>query len=462
MTRPVRPRVLRSDAIRDALGLSARAGHEPREYRGASTDSRTIEPGQLFVALEGERHDAADFLPQAAARGAPGAIVREGRENAALALEYFAVPDPLAAFGRLAARVRRGAQARVAAVTGSSGKTTVKEMIALALGPERRVYRTEGNLNSQVGLPLTILGAPDEAEVWVLEVGASEPGEIARLAEIARPDDAVVTTVGPAHLEAFGTVERVLEEKLDLARAASETGVVVVGERPPALARAARAFRPDTVVAGLGDAATYRPERWEVSADRVRFERGGVAVEVPVGGEHHLRDALIAAAVADALGVPLAAAARGLGRYAALGLRGEVRQIGGLTVLADCYNANPESFAAAIAQCRDLYPGRRLAAFVGSMLELGAGEADAHREVARQLVDAGFALVAATGAFAGATADGAGNGTRVLSAVDPDAVWDAFAAGLEGGEVVLVKASRGARLERVLERLERRFGAEGG
>lgn len=461
MTAASRPRPLRSDAIRDALGLPASSG-EPRAYRGASTDTRTLEPGQLFVALEGERHDAADYLPQAAERGAPGAIVRQGREDGALPLEYFPVADPLAAFGRLAARVRAGSAARVVAVTGSSGKTTVKEMIALALGAGRRVYRTAGNLNSRVGLPLTILGAPEEADVWVLEIGASEPGEIAGLTAIAAPDDAVVTTVGPAHLEAFGTVARVLEEKLDLARGASPEGVVVVGERPAELARAAREARPDVIVAGLGEEATYRPERWDVAADRVRFARAGAVVEVPVGGEHHLRDALIAAAVAEALGVPLAAAARGLARYAPLGMRGAVRRVGDMTVLADCYNANPESFAAAIAQCRDLYPGRRLAAFVGSMLELGEEEEAAHREVVRQLVGAGFALVAATGRFAGVVEAGAANGTRVLSADEPEALWEDFAAGLEGDEVVLVKASRGARLERILDRLETRFGAESG
>jgi len=454
------PRALHSDEIRAALGLPTPVAR-PREYRGASSDSRTLEPGQLFVALEGERHDAAEFLPQAAERGAPGAIVREGRENPDLPLEYFAVRDPLAAFARLAGHVRAGSSARVVAVTGSSGKTTVKEMIGRAIGAARRVYRTEGNLNSQVGVPLTILGAPPDADIWVLEIGASEPGEIAKLAAIAAPDDAVVTTVGPAHLEAFGTVTRVLDEKLDLARGASGTGVLVVGERPPELARAARALRADAIVAGIGEHASYRPERWAVAADHVRFERGGVTVEVPVGGEHHLRDALLATAVAEALGVPLEAAARGLAGYAPLGLRGSVRQIGGLTVLADCYNANPESFAAAIAHCRDLYPGRRLVAFVGSMLELGEGGTVAHRDVARLLIDAGFALVAATGAFAAVELEGSANGTRVLRAPEPDAVWDAFAAALEGDEVVLVKASRGARLERVLDRLERRFGERG-
>jgi len=456
------PAALTSREIRSALGLPPSRNGE-REFGGISSDSRSVGPGQLFVALPGARVDGADFLAEASRAGAVGAIVAAGREDPSLPLEYFPVDDPLAALGALAARARARSAARVVAVTGSSGKTTVKEMIALALAPRRRVYRTEGNLNSQVGLPLTILRAPREADAWVLEIGASEPGEIARLAAIAAPDDVVVTTVGPAHLEAFGDEAAVLEEKLDLARAASHEGAVVVGELPPALPSAARRIRPDAIVAGLGPDATWAPDRFTVEAERIAFERSGVPVEVPVGGEHHLRDALMAAAVAEAVGVPLADVAAGLADYRPLGHRGAVRRIGGLTVLADCYNANPESFRAAIAQCRDLYPGRRLAAFAGSMLELGAHEAEAHDAVAGELVRAGFALVAATGAFADAdfSSPGPGGPPIVVTGRDVDEAWEPFAAGLAGDEVVLVKASRGARLETVLDRLERRFGGDG-
>lgn len=457
------PAAIRSRDIRSALELPPSPNGD-REYRGVSSDSRSVAPGQLFVALPGARVDGADFLPQAAKAGAVGAIVTSGREDPDLPLEYFPVADPLAALGRLAAEVRRRSRARVIAVTGSSGKTTAKEMIALAVSPGRRVHRTEGNLNSQVGLPLTILRAPADADAWVLEIGASEPGEIARLTAIAAPTDAVVTTVGPAHLEAFGDEAAVLDEKLALARGASPDGVVVVGELPPALPEAASGIRPQTIVAGLGPAATYRPERTVVEAERVSFERNGVRVELPVGGEHHLRDALIAAAVAESIGVPLADAARALADYRPIGHRGAVRRTGGLTVLADCYNANPESFRAAIAQCRDLYTGRRLAAFVGSMLELGAHEAEAHAAVARELSGAGFAVIAATGAFQDADFPPAGPDAAepiVLRGPDADAAWPAFAGALRGDEVVLVKASRGARLEVVLDRLADRFDQAG-
>jgi len=453
-----RPWLLTSKEIRTALDLpgSAEPGHE---YHGVSTDSRTLEPGDVFIALDGARSQGADFLSEAVRAGATGAIVSTGREDPTLPLEYFSVADPLEALGRLATCARERTDARVIAITGSSGKTTVKEMIALALSEERRVYKTEGNLNSRVGLPLTILRAPLESDVWVLEVGASEPGEIRALAEIAQPDDAVVTTTGPAHLEAFVDESCVLHEKLELARCASPSGHLIVGELPGELPAAAREIRPDVIVAGLGEMATYRPDRVETRAERVGFERDGVWVGVPVGGEHHLRDALIATAVATRLGVSLETAAHGLARYAPLGHRGAIRRVGGLTVLADCYNANPESFRAAIAHCRDLFPGRRLAAFVGSMLELGAHEADAHREVAEDLLGSGFALVAATGAFAAVDFDPlATHGVRVFQADAPAEVWEAFAGELHGDEVILVKASHGARLEGVLDRLESRFG----
>jgi UDP-N-acetylmuramoyl-tripeptide--D-alanyl-D-alanine ligase len=455
------PRPISSDQIRADLCLPSTGAN--RSYRGASSDSRTVEPGHLFIALKGERVDGADFLKQAAEAGAVGAIVEAGREEHDLPLEYFAVPDPTTALGAVAAGVRRRAKARVIAITGSSGKTTVKEMVALAIGGDRMVYRTEGNLNSRVGLPLTILRAPIDADVWVLEVGASEPGEIRKLASIAAPDDAIVTTVGAAHLEAFGDETRVLDEKLDLVRGASGDGVVVVGELPEVLALTARSIRPDAIVAGLSPIADVRPARWKIEADRVEFDRRGVRFEIRVGGEHHLRDALMATAIAEAVGVPQATIAGGLAAYAPVGHRGAVLQMGGLTVLADCYNANPESFRAAVAQCRDLYPGRRLAGFVGSMLELGDHEAAAHDSAARELLDAGFETIGATGAFARAFDRlGVTGSANVWSATEADEVWEAFSQDLRGDEVVLVKASRGARLERVLDWLEDAFETDGG
>ncbi len=452
------PRVMTSSVIRAALELPE-CDTTAREYRGASCDSRSLQPGELFVALSGQRCEGADFLPHAASQGAPGAIVRAGQEDPSLPLEYFGVSDPLEALRALAAHMRRDTPVHVVAITGSSGKTTVKEMVACILGEISSVYRTPGNLNSQVGLPLTILRAPENVDIWVLEIGASEPGEVKRLTGIAAPDHSIITTVGEAHLDEFGDVEGVLEEKMELARGTSKEGVLVVGDQPGILATAASALRPDAIVAGIEPQATYQPDEYNVTANEVEFTRNGQNVTLPVGGEHHLRDALIAAALTEALGTPLKVVARALKQYKPLGMRGSMRSIGGLAVLADCYNANPDSFRAAIAQCREVFDGRRRVVFAGSMLELGCFEASAHEDILHELLRADFEVIAATGLFAAVECTHAEQ-VQIIQETDPYAAWEKFAESLQGDELVLVKGSRGAGLEWVIERLELRFGGE--
>ncbi len=444
--------------VRRALGLP---GSSQRvRFGSVSTDTRDLKKGALFVALSGDRFDGFDYLDRAAKKGALGAVVPEGRRLPPLDLEWFAVPDTTRALGDLARLYRRRCAARVIGVTGSSGKTTVKEMLACAIGSERRIHATEGNFNNLIGVPLTVLAAPPDAEVWVLEMGSNAPGEIARLAAIAEPDDALITTIGPAHLEGFGDESGVLREKLALVRAASPAGSVIIGEKPGLLGRSAREIRDDARVAGLGDDADWRPDRWGIEATSSWFERAGTTYAVPAGGEHHLRDAILAAAMAESIGISAVGVAGGLQEYRAVGLRGALRQLGGLTIVADCYNANPESFAAAIDYCVQAFPGRRLAAVVGSMLELGTHSDTAHEQVARSLVEAGFDRVVALGEFGPAfeRLSATANGTRVERVRNPASAVDAIATGLTGDEVILVKASRGERLERVIEGLEALFG----
>lgn len=435
------------------LGQPGPDSAEP--FTSVSTDTRHLEPGALFVALRGDQFDGADFLERAARLGARGAVVPAERQDLPVTgLTLFPVPDTTEALGALARHYRRRCGARVLAVTGSSGKTTVKEMLALAVGSEKAVHATSGNLNNQVGVPLSILSASESSEVWVLELGASEPGEIARLTAIAEPDDAVITTVGPAHLEGFGDISGVLDEKLALLRGASRAGTAVVGEIPTMLPAAARLERPDVVVAGLGDDCDFRPENWSSGPTEVRFRHGNTDYSVPAGGEHHLRDALISLAAALGAGVSAAGAAVGLAQYRPVGMRSSVRQVGDLTVVADCYNANPESFAAAAKYCAASFPGRRLVAVAGTMLELGAAEAEAHRSVAAILASAGFDLVLAVGAFGPAFQDPDPTWlTEVVSAPDAQSAAEMIGDLLAGDEVVLVKASRGVRLEQVVHRL---------
>jgi UDP-N-acetylmuramoyl-tripeptide--D-alanyl-D-alanine ligase len=445
--------------VRRALGLAASPGRI--HFDSVSTDTRQLRKGALFVALRGERFDGHEFLSRAARKGALGAVVEKGIVLPDLDLEWFVVSDTARALGDLARYYRRRCAARVIGVTGSSGKTTVKEMLASVLGAERPTHATSGNLNNHIGVPLTILDAPPATEFWVLEMGSNAPGEIARLASIAEPDDALVTTVGPAHLAGFGDEAGVLREKLSLVRAAKPAGNVVVGERPAVLGTAAAEIRPDTVVAGLDSSCAWRPDRWEIGAASAWFERTGSRFEIPVGGEHHLRDAILAAAMADAVGIDSAAIATGLAAYRPVGMRGAVRQIGQLTLVADCYNANPESFEAAIEYCVNAFPDRRLTAVVGSMLELGSQSAAAHERIARAMIEAGFSRVVALGEFRPAfdALSGTTNGTRVTSVSKPADAVTTLASDLVGDEVILVKASRGERLERVVEALAEQFGA---
>lgn len=453
-----------SHEVRRALGLSR--GDSVRHYSSVAIDSREVERGGLFVALAGERVDGADFVTQAARRGAAGAIVPAGRSFDVEGLELFAVPDTLRALGDLARFARRRSGARVIAVTGSSGKTTVKEMLALALAEHGDTWATPGNLNSLTGLPLTILRATPGADYWVLEMGSNAPGEISRLTAIAEPDDAVVTTVGQAHLEGFGDVDGVLREKLALIRGAQPAGRVVVGDVPPILPAAARRIRDDVVVAGLEETSDFRPERFETGAESARFDQGGVTYALQVGGEHHLRDAVIAAALATGVGVSGEAAARGLSRYRPVGMRGAVVRAGELTIVADCYNANPESFEAAIRFCETSFPGRPRSAVVGSMLELGLDAPAAHRATAKRLLEAGFRRLFPLGEFRAAFGDAVSETSTVddavyVSAADTvEAVVEELLSGAAPGEVVLVKASRGERLERVVESLVARANGE--
>lgn len=448
-----------SHEIRRALGLPL--GTEARRYTGVAIDSREVRAGELFVALQGARVDGIEFLEQAARNGAIGAIVPADRESSDIDMEWFSAPDTLRALGDVARFARRRSGARVIGVTGSSGKTTVKEMLALALGEAAPTWATPGNLNSLTGLPLAILRAEPEARYWVLEMGSNAPGEIARLTAIAEPDDAVVTTAGAAHLEGFGNVDGVLREKLALIRMAQVGGRVVVGELPAELAKAARQIREDVVVAGLGPEADFRPEQYEVGAESVSFERSGVEYRLHVGGEHHLRDALLAAALAEQLGVEPDAVARGLAGFRPLGMRGAIVRAGSLTIIADCYNANPESFEAAIKYCETSFPGRPRSAVVASMLELGADSAEAHLNVARRLLDAGFERIFALGEFRAAFAQTRNGSDRVASMASVAEAVAGVAAEVSEGEVVLVKASRGERLERVVEGLIKRCGGGG-
>ncbi|MSR23331.1 MAG: UDP-N-acetylmuramoyl-tripeptide--D-alanyl-D-alanine ligase, partial [Gemmatimonadetes bacterium] len=336
--------------VRDALGLPPRSGTPASTFPAISTDTRTAGHGELFVALVGDSFDGHDFLGEAAARELGGAVV--SRETASSgSLPLYRVADTLDALGALARYRRRALPARIAAITGSSGKTTVKEILAAALSGSFRVHATQGNQNNRVGVPLTLLAAPDSAEVVVLEMGTSVPGEISTLTAIAEPDAGLVTTVSEAHLEGLGSFEGVLEEKLALVQGAKRDAVLVVGDDPPALPRRAREIREGVHVAGLSDAADPELKGKLLSSGpdgryRVRFSGREIGAGMP--GKHGARNLVLALSLAKLLGADAESAARGAAAVHGRKLRNEVRAIGGLTLLLDCYNANPQSVAAAL------------------------------------------------------------------------------------------------------------------
>jgi len=435
-----------------ALGLPAATWDHT--YRGVSTDTRTLQEGELLVALKGERFDAHDYLSDARLAGVGAVVVRRDTPRWP-GFDWFEVDDTLVALGRLARHRRDALSGPVAAITGTAGKTSTKELAAAALGARFRVHKSERNLNNLVGVPLTLLAAPDEAGVAVVECGASVPGEIARMREITRPDVAVVTAVDLAHLEGFGDLDGVFAEKLALLEGVP---TAVVGTVPPRLAEAARRTAKRVVTAGLEGPADWTAEAVKLLPDaRPRFRVRGVDVELPVRGRHMVANALLALAVADVLGVPLDLAAAALADAHLPAGRSEVLEIEGVTVINDCYNANPASFAAALDLLDALRSGsgegaRRTVVVAGTMRELGNASGELHRDVAERIAGARPDLVAAVGAFVPAfeSLGGKIKKKRLLLGETPEAIVPLLKPRLRPGDLVLLKASRGVQLERIV------------
>ncbi|HET7423948.1 MAG TPA: UDP-N-acetylmuramoyl-tripeptide--D-alanyl-D-alanine ligase [Gemmatimonadales bacterium] len=435
-------------SVREALGLSG-AG-QGRTFATLSTDTRSIVPGALFVALSGERFDAHQFLPAAAASGATAAIVRQGTPKVA-GLDLLEVPDPLRAFGLLARARRRRLTGPVVAITGTNGKTSTKEMLAAVLGTRYVTYATRANLNNLVGVPLTILEAPEDTEAMVVEAGANLPGEIARYREIVEPRITIVTNAVAGHLEGFGSLAGVLAEKLSLTDGVE---LAVVGTEPAELAAGARGRARRVRTAGL-QGAELTPDRVEMGPEaRPVLTFGGVTFTLAARGMHQADNAVRVWAVVEELGLDRAAAGRALEGFRLPGGRGEVMEANGLTILNDCYNANPQSFRSVIATARALRGSRRLVMVAGTMRELGADSDRLHAQVAGELVELEPDLLAVVGDFVPAVAPYAERlGGRLLAAPDPLALGPLLAARVRPGDVVVLKASRGVALERVLPAL---------
>jgi UDP-N-acetylmuramoyl-tripeptide--D-alanyl-D-alanine ligase len=445
------------DRVADALSDLAssnlpRVGERPVSFGRVWTDTRTIESGDLFVALIGERFDAHDFLADAVKKGATGLVVSRVETAAGLGVPVFPVDDTLIALGALATYRRRVWNNPVVGVVGTNGKTSTKELIKAALGSTLEVHATTGNLNNLIGVPLTLLATPDNADVAVVEMGTNQPGEVARLRDIVEANIVVVTSVAEEHLEGLGDLAGVLREELS---AAEGVAVAIVPSSQPEVVEAAVARARRVVSAGL-DEGDQRPSAWGVDPDgRGRLTVDGVEIHVPLRGVHNLRNSMLALAVANELGVSVADAGRGIASMPAPPMRVNWERHGSATLINDAYNANPGSARAAIELLAHAGAGRQRVAVLGTMLELGPTTPALHEGVARDALGAGLEVVAAIGEFASALARIAPGDPRVITADDVETLWTKLSARLAPDAVILLKGSRGMRLERLVEPIVR-------
>jgi UDP-N-acetylmuramoyl-tripeptide--D-alanyl-D-alanine ligase len=441
-------------------------GVPPAAVSGISTDTRAIAPGSAFVALRGERFDGHDFLPEAARAGAACAVVAEGRAGAAPpGIALLAVPDTLEALGGIARLHRRRFAIPVVGVTGSNGKTTTREMIAAILATRGPVLKTEGNLNNEVGVPITLLRLGPEHTAAVIEMGMNHRGEIGRLTAIAEPRVGVVTNAFPAHLEGLGTVDGVADAKGELYQGLPPDGVVVANaDDPRMLRRARKSGRRVLTFSGGRDREADVVVLDVLSQDPqgIRFLLGigtkELEVRLPLVGEHNAANAAAAAAVALALGCSDREIVRGLADVRPVGRRLRIERLAsGVLLVDDCYNANPASMKAALRTLRQLAGAGRALAALGDMLELGTAEGELHRELGRDAAAAGLDLLATFGPRTRLSHEAAlAAGLAPASAFhteDPLALADFVRERLLPGDALLVKGSRGMKLERLVEAL---------
>ncbi|MEO7086762.1 MAG: UDP-N-acetylmuramoyl-tripeptide--D-alanyl-D-alanine ligase [Gemmatimonadaceae bacterium] len=412
------------------------------------TDTRTIEPGDLFVALVGEKFDAHDFLRDAVANGATGIVVSRMDGTQGIGVPVWQTDDTLVALGALATYRRRAWNQPVVGVVGTNGKTSTKELIKAALGSVLNVHATAGNFNNLIGVPLTLLSIPDGAEVAVVEMGTNQPGEVATLRAIVEPTIVAVTSIGEEHLEGLGDLAGVLREEI---AAVDEAQVAIVPASQPEVGAAAKGRATRVVSAGL-DSGDLMPSSWRVAADgHGELTLDGVEVRVPLNGAHNLRNAMIAFAVARELGVSVGDAARGIADMPLPKMRVNIEQLGAATLINDAYNSNPPSARAAIELLVHTGAGRPRVAVLATMLELGPTAAALHDAVARDALAAGIETVGAIGEFAAAFDRVAPGDARVVTAADAEALWPALSSRLLHDAVILLKGSRGMRLERLVQ-----------
>jgi len=451
--------------IVEALQGQLKCGNPETEYRGISTDSRTIKPGEIFLALKGDTFDGHDFISEVINKGALGVVVQSGR-SVSQSKEGFIVievKDTLDALGKCAAHYRRLYGIPLVAVTGSNGKTTTKEMIAAILSTKRRVLKNQGNLNNLIGLPLSLLKLSSAHDVGVFELGMNRRGEIARLVEIARPTVGIVTNVGPVHLEYLKTIDEVAEAKGELFQSLSSEATAIINKDDPRIENLSSRFSGKKITIGMKNPGDVTAKNIvPMGADGMRFNlvirEKTLSVFLPMIGAHNVMNALAAAGAVTALGEDSVMIPEGLKNFRNLNLRQQLITLpGGITIINDTYNANPVSMKKALETFSLLQGSSRGIIILGDMLELGSHAAALHRELGHEVAKVGVSLLLIMGKFSSDVREGALSGGLSSSSIyigkNHQDLIDFLRGALKQGDLVLVKGSRGMAMEKVIEGL---------
>jgi UDP-N-acetylmuramoyl-tripeptide--D-alanyl-D-alanine ligase len=430
--------------------------------RRVSTDSRTLQPGDLFVPLRGENFDGHKFVAQAGERGAVGAMVEESWKGAAPdTFALIRVSDTLAGYQTLAANYRKSLPLKVVVITGSNGKTSTKDFVAATLSRGFRVTKTEGNFNNHVGLPQTMLAALASDEIAVWEIGMNHPGEIAALSKLAAPDVGIITNVGLAHIEFMGSREAIAVEKGALAEAVEANGTVILNADDPHSRGIAERTRAKVILAGIENGFVHATEVTQSSSGCEFTILEGAhrcRAQLPVPGIHMVQNAMLAVAAGRAFGLSLEECAAGLASTPLTKARLQIKEINGIRFIDDSYNANPDSMKAALRTLVELDTDGRRVAVLGQMSELGEESERGHREVGEAAAAFGIdelIAVGATGAEIARAAQQAGL-RKSTSVQEAEEAAERLGETASPGDLILVKGSRSARMERVLEAFSKR------
>ena len=435
---------------------------------GYSIDSRTIRPGELFFAVKGEKMDGHDFVSQAIERGAVAAVVAHERASSAEwrartpatpQTKLLAVEDTLEALQLLAQGVRKLWARPLIGVTGSAGKTTTKEAIAQVLSSKFRVHKSEGNFNNHFGLPLMLLKVEPEHDVAVVELGMSHLGEITALAQIAQPNTGVVTNVAPVHLEFFNSIAEIARAKYELIESLPSDGIAVLNGDDEYVSKFGQDFKGKVVTYGFSATCGVRAENWNSAGEAgsvfdVVLDGRRERMTLPLMGKHNVYNALAAIAVGLENGVSLEESALALEKLSPSDKRGQVVRIGNITLINDCYNSNPKALNAMVDALAEMQAKRRIV-IAGEMLELGPESEEMHRDSGRHIAEKGIDVLIGVRGLAKSMVEVAKEaGVSAEFFPTPDEAGEWLRRETSDGDVVLLKASRGVKLERALEKLQ--------